>query len=104
MDVLLILLKTFPEKSVQMLSYQIESDGKIRFLPLYHFGRYLYFTYVDTFSKKSRQTISDRIESSGKNHFLLFSFSEGNLKKGITIIKIKGSQRSVYIGICTNVL
>ncbi len=74
------MVKTYSEKSVQMLSDQIESDRKNRFLPL-SFWKILYFTYVNTFSKMSSQTISDRIESGGKNHFLLFPFWKAIPKK-----------------------
>ncbi len=52
---LLILAKTFSEKLFEMLSDQIECDGKNRFLPLYHFRNNLSFTFINTFSKKSTQ-------------------------------------------------
>ncbi len=55
MDRLLILAKTFSEKLFEMLSDQIECDGKNCFLPLYHFRTNLSFTYINNFSKKSSQ-------------------------------------------------
>ncbi len=51
----LILAKIFSEKLFETLSDQIECDGKICSLPLYHFRNNLSVTYINTFSKKSSQ-------------------------------------------------